>query len=189
MAGSKKGERRGGAKPGRQKTGGRQKGVTNRPKFDPVAGLNPAAHRSRLQLEDEQQMYFLATGTSQRLPRDVMLDAMRYFENTANEYMKVFEANMAAELEALKTGDQIAIERAARGVVYAENRLREYILMAVEVGYKVAPYVHARLSAIAVADTSQNPLNMIRQLLQDIDEAGKVGRYIDHDPTETAPAA
>lgn len=189
MAGSKKGERRGGAKPGRQKTGGRTKGVGNRPKFDPVAGLNTAAHRSRLQLEEEQEMYMVATGDRERLPRDVMLSAMRYFERTAMEYMGMLQSNMEAELAAIKSGDVVKIDMAARGVVFAENRLREYILMAVEVGYKVAPYVHARLSAIAVADASQTPLNAVRQLLKDIDEVGRHARYIDHDPSETAPPA
>lgn len=188
MAGSRKGERRGGAKPGRQKTGGRTKGVGNKPKKITTALLTldtRVIHKSRLTLEQERDLYRIAVGDDARLPKEVMLDAMRYFENTAREYLKMLQANMEVELAAIKSGDKIAMASAALGVELAERRVDDYLARAVDVGYKAAPYVHARLSAILVnPGDSDKPLNAIRQLMQDIDEAGGRSRFIEHDAGE-----
>ena len=188
MAGSRKGERRGGAKPGRAKTGGRGPGRPNKPKpLDALMALDTRViHKAKLQIEAERELYLLAIGDRARMPKEVMLSAMRYFEEVALEYMGVLRANMDAELEAIKSKDTARMIDAAHGVRYAEDRLREYISMAVDVGYKVAPYVHARLSAILVnPGANDQPLNAIRQLMRDIDEAGRPARYIDHDASET----
>ena len=169
------------------KTGGRALGVGNKPKkIDVLQPLeHRRIHRGQFELESERDLYRLATGDRARLPREVMLSAMRYFEETAIEYMDVLKANMDAELEAIKANNPILIAQAAQGVAIAENRLREYISMAVDVGYKVAPYCHARLQAVLInAGDGEKPLNAIRQLFADIDEAGRPSRFIEHDANE-----
>lgn len=192
MPGSRKGERRGGAKPGHirktpagpKKPGkaGRPRGAPNKSKFDPQLGVILNKHVSTLQREQELEMYFTVTGKRMRLPKEVMLDAMRYFEETAIEYGEVLRANLQAAAQAT-TAEESAILGAA--VTGAENHLREYLMMAVDVAYKAAPYIHPRLAAFATAPGGDMaPLNALTLLMKDLDEAGRPARYIDHDANE-----
>jgi len=195
MAGSRKGERRGGAKPGRRRSNanllpgangkqGRKKGVPNKSKFDPVLGVILNKQNSPMQKEQEVEMYFLAVGKRMRLPKDVMLDAMRYFEETGIEWGEVVRANMMQSALAKTPEEQQIFEAAIAG---AEQRMREYISMAVDVAYKAAPYVHPRLAAVITNPGSgDSPLNAVAALFKDLDEAGRPPRYIDHDPAEIA---
>lgn len=199
MPGSRKGERRGGAKPGRirkaklGKTGspmkrgggtgvGRAKGTGNKSKFDPKMGVILNKQATPLRREQELEMYFIATGKRMRLPKEVMLDAMRYFEEMGIDWADVVRENMRLLAGAQSDEARDIYERA---IEFAETRVREHILMAVDVAYKAAPYLHPRLAALITnPGADQSPLNAISQLFKDLDEAGLTGRYIDHDPNE-----
>lgn len=202
MPGSRKGERRGGAKPRIVRTpkpdkpgrgfgtgAGRAKGVKNKVKPDEVvrARVNEilASHRSTPQKEKAIEAYFLAVGRRMRLPKEVMLDAMRYFEENAIEWGEVQHANMVKSATA-KSSEERAVFEAA--VAQADARMRESLMMAVDVAYKVAPYVHPRLAALITnPGNEQNPMNAVAALFRELDEAGKPPKYIDHDPAEVVP--
>lgn len=196
--GSRKGERRGGAKPrivrkpkvegatkrGFGTGGGRVKGSKNKPKTEEqlkarvVEILN--RHIPVAQKEKQIEHYFMAVGKRMRLPKDVMLDAMRFFEESAIEWGEVLRANLE-QSAAARTPEEVAVFEGAVGV--AENRMREYVTMAVDVAYKAAPYVHPRLAAVITnpgGDKSAG--NLISDLFRELDEAGRPGRYIDHEP-------
>jgi hypothetical protein len=191
--GSKKGEHRGGAKPKAERkpfgfapggTGvpGRKPGTKNRPKppaFDPEY-QQILRRRATEGKERDLEMYFLVTGKRFRMPKEVMLDAMRYFEETAIDYGELVQANRDSSAAAQKAADRDKYEEAA---TQAEDRLRAYLTMAVDVAFKVAPYIHPRLSAIMTNPGSNDaPLNVLGVLLRDLDEAGRPPRYIDHEP-------
>lgn len=188
MAGSKRGERRGGAKPGHtRKTPKKQtyrKAVT-RAKFlttrDPEVKHILHSHRTAAEKEQELERYFLVVGRRMRLPKEVMLDVMRYFEETAIDYLEVGRANEQAALDAdSTTAKQVYNEAAAR----AENMGREYLLATLDAAYKAASYVHPRLAAMLSNPRDADQNNTIAVLLRDLDEAGRPPRYIDHDPSE-----
>lgn len=194
MPGSRKGERRGGAKPGHirktpkvpKKPGkpGRPRGAPNKSKFDPELGVILNKRMPALAREQELEMYFTVTGRRMRLPREVMLDAMRYFEETAIEYGEVLRANMQA---AAGADSKEAREIYGKAVASAENLLRENLTMAVDVAYKVAPYLHPRLAAfITKPGDDSSPASMLALLMKDLDEAGRPARYIDHDANEVS---
>jgi len=202
LAGSRKGERRGGAKPkitrkppnpargfgsGKGKgsgKAGKPPGTVDKSKFLSDVGVILNKHRTPLQKQDELEMYFLAVGKRMRLPKEVMLDAMRYLEEMAIDWGQVLQANMVGSAAAKTPEEQSVYEGA---VAAAETRMREYLLMAVDVAYKAAPYIHPRLAAVITnPGSSESPLNAIAALFKDLDEAGKPARYIDHDSSEVA---
>lgn len=192
MSGSKKGERRGGAKLGRRRSpfvnghkikGGRPAGAKSAPRIDHEVTKILNSHASPAERERKMETYFIVTGRRIRMPREVMLDAMRYFEETAIEYHDVLQANLDASAAADTPEAREVYETA---VAVAENRMRENLSLAVDVAYKVAPFCHPRLAAIVTnpgAD-AKNPFNVLSLLMQDIDEAGKPARFIDHNPDE-----
>lgn len=195
MPGSRKGERRGGAKPGRirkdklpvpggaiRKKGGRPKGSTNKSRFSREIGVILDKQMTPLKREQALEMYFMAIGERMRLPKEVMLDAMRYFEETGISWAETVRANMPLLAAAKTQEDRDIFERA---IEFAEARVREHILMAVDVAYKAAPYVHPRLAALITNPGSgDSPLNAVAMLFKDLDEAGRPARYIDHNPDE-----
>lgn len=189
--GSKKGEHRGGAKPGRkgfQKghklARGRPAGSTNKPKFDPnVAAILNNDKISVAERERRIESYFMITGRRTRMPREVMLDAMRFFEEQAIDYHEIMEANM--ELAATAPTDE-AKAIYEQHVTAAEAKLNQSLSMAVDVAYKAAPFCHPRLAAVVTnpAGDAKNPMNVLALLMQELDEAGKPPRFIDHDASE-----
>lgn len=137
-------------------------------------------HISAGQKEKAIEAYLLATGHRMRLPKDVMLTAMRYFEETAIDWGEVLRGNLVKSAMA-ESDEERAVYEAH--VAAAENRLREYLTMAVDVAYKAAPYVHPRLAALITnPGNEQNPLNAVAMLFKELDEAGRPPTYIDHDP-------
>jgi hypothetical protein len=200
MPGSRKGERRGGAKPRIVRTpkppkvsapswrhNGRPKGAKNKPKVELEIreGVNRVLSRTNLtvaQKEREIEAYFMAVGRRLRMPKEVMLDAMRYFEGQAVEWGEVQHANLIKSAMASSDEERRIFEEA---VGVADQRLRENLTMAVDVAYKVAPYVHPRLAALMTnAGQEANPMNAIAMLFKELDEAGRPAGYIDHDPAE-----
>lgn len=191
--GSKKGERRGGAKPknerspfvkGHKLATGRPKGSKNAPKHDVhVAEILNNAHISSAERERRIETYFAITGRRIRMPREVMLDAMRFFEDQAVDYHEIMTANMELAASA-PTPEARAIYE--QHVNAAEMKLTQSLGLAVDVAYKVAPFCHPRLAAIVTnpAGDAKNPLNVLALLMQDLDEAGKPPRFIDHQAAE-----
>ena len=184
--GSKKGEHRGAAKRAIMKGAGKN------PEGRPRSMKSPFNHemreiinnaRNSKDMERKVKDYFLITGKRMRMPRDVMIDAMRYFEETALDYHEVLQQNMELAAEA-ETPEQRAVFE--QGVAYAEGRMRESLSLAVDVAYKAAPFCHPRLAAIVTnpGGDGKGPFNVLALLMQDLDEAGKAPRYIDHDANE-----
>lgn len=191
--GSKKGEHRGGAKPKGER--GFRKGhklATGRPKNAKSKPLGAAQRDSEVvaimnnprlgpaEREKRLESYFVITGRRIRMPREVMLDAMRFFEDQAVEYHEVMTANM--ELAAGAEDDAVR-QIYEQHVAAAEMKLNQSLGMAVDVAYKVAPFCHPRLAAVITnpAGDAKNPFNVLALLMQDLDEAGKPARFIDHE--------
>jgi hypothetical protein len=200
MPGSRKGERRGGAKPrivrkpkiegatkrGFGTGGGRIKGSKNKPKTEEKMKqrVNEIMNRHIPVARKEQEIeaYFMAVGKRLRLPKEVMLDAMRFFEENAIEWAEVQRANLVKSAMAKTIEERVVYEEA---VSVADMRMREYLTQAVDVAYKVAPYVHPRLAALITnPQDDRNPLNAVAMLFKELDEAGRPSQYIDHDPAE-----
>lgn len=204
MPGSRKGERRGGAKPRivrpakGSKTGlgrglgtgaGRAKGSLNKPKPDAVVRAKVlevlGSHKSVAQKEKAIENYFTAVGRRMRLPKDVMLDAMRFFEDSAADWYDVLQANMQQSALAASDEEKAVFEQA---VGVADRAVKESLMLAVDVAYKAAPFVHPRLAALlANPGNDQNPMNAVAALFKELDEAGRPAGYIDHDPNEVMP--
>lgn len=202
MSGSRKGERRGGAKPGHirksakpavlgvtavvKRKPGRPPGAPNKPKprVDPEVLRILNERRPLVERDKKLEMYFTIIGRRERLPKDVLLGAMKYFEECAIEYAEVLRANLEAAAKA--TGPEArAIMAAAIGA--AEAQVDKYVAMAADVAFKAAPFVHPRLAALMTnpgGDRSASTL--FDMLMRDLDEAGKPARYIDHDASEVA---
>ena len=195
MGGSRKGERRGGAKPRlvrkpktvmaapTKRKAGRPPGAKNKPKHDPIISKILSKRAPVDRKEAELEMYFTVTGRRMRMPKEVMLDAMRYFEESAIEYSDVLRANLDRQAAA-ETPEELQIM--AQAVALAENQVDKYVSMAADVAMKVAPFVHPRLAAIVTRqDDGSSPTSLLQLLMQDLDEAGKPARYIEHDASET----
>jgi hypothetical protein len=203
MSGSRKGERRGGAKPGHvrktakpaiadpaaavKRKAGRPPGSPNKkkPRIDPeVISILNKRGVSIADREREVEMYFTVVGRRERLPKDVLLNAMRYFEESAIEYSEVLRANLEAAAKA--TGPQAQAVMAA-AVSAAEAQVDKYVSMAADVAFKAAPFVHPRLAALITNPGGDRSAGSLLDLLmRDLDEAGKPARYIDHDAGEVA---
>ena len=165
--GSKRGEKRGNAKG----KAGRPEG----PNFT-ANGMSGQPRKRRamtpLAVDREERMRFLVSGpASDLLPKDVMLSAMRYFSDVANQYRAVMEANLAeAARNAADRATAQVYEDAAAG---AEITFRSYLREACDVAYKVAPYCHARLMGV-VNDPNANMggtgWEMLTGILKEIEE-------------------
>lgn len=189
MTGSKKGERRGGAKgkrnwvsnPNLGQDGGRNKGSKDKPKV--VIGQEVMRiMNSRMQQEaKERQMerYFIVTGKRLRMPKEVMLAAMAFFEEAAVEDVEIMQANLELAGSAESEDEKEPFLKAA---ALSEERVRTNLTLAVDIAYKVAPYIHPRLSAVMTnSNTGDTSLSILSVLLQDLDEAGRPARYIDNE--------
>lgn len=176
MAGSKKGERRGGAKP-RDPTAaiGRKSGI----RFDPQKGVI-AKHRRKMTQERERQMDYMIAGNIDLMPRDAMLSAMRYYADRAKEELDLNRANMAIVAKTPAEAKEL------QAVVDAgEGRIGYYLDKTVDVAYKVAPYMHPRLAAIAVRGETSSVMSGLRALLDEIDEESRAeAKTIEHSSRE-----
>jgi hypothetical protein len=192
MAGSRKGERRGAADPNHiRKTAApakarKPKPLGGVPKLGSV-GLARIVNRPRVgpeQMERDVEAYFLISGKRERLPKDIMLSAARYFEETAIQYARVMQANMVAAAQAQKVEDRVVLEMAVRE---AEGAVDKYVAMAADTAMKVAPYIHAKLAALITAPGNEKTnATLLSMLMRDLDEAGRQAKYIDHVPADGA---
>lgn len=179
MAGSKRGEHRGNAKPGRKRKISQVDGAQkpNKIKMTKV-DLIPFANRVKGQhgkrrsvLERENEMHFLITGHAELLPREAMLKAMRYFFQKAQSFLILAED--AAERKPASPKEKEELEKT---IATAEAQVERYFLMGSDIAYKVAPYIHPRLSAIAVAPANAESKDLFTLLLEEIDAQGRERR-------------
>lgn len=134
--GSKKGERRGGRKPGSR---------------------NKAT-------EERMQEVAIALGKAEIgiMPREMMLQGMRHFFEMA----MTCHAEVNRLLAEAENGGPGELRELA---VQAEARFEKYMILAGDLAYKAAPYLHARLQAIHVSGGQDKPqANVIAALLQEI---------------------
>ena len=193
MAGSRKGERRGAADPNHiRRTAApakqrKPKALGGVAKVGSAGGLASIINRPRVgpaQMERDVEAYFLISGKRERLPKDIMLSAARYFEETAIQYARVMQANMVAAAQAQKVEDRVVLEMAVRE---AEGAVDKYVAMAADTAMKVAPYIHAKLAALITAPGNEKTnATLLSMLMRDLDEAGRQAKYIDHIPTDGA---
>lgn len=164
MAGSRKGEHRGGAKPGH---------ISTKPKASKITAV-PRPHRRAPKKTEEYYREITAVihGTDMQRdePREVMLEAMQYFVDGARSE-KDLKQRMIASLSQCKTDAQFATVSEMLGG--SEARIKELYLLALDAGFKVAPYVHAKLSSIEISGPDKGPISIIHELLTDIHNANK----------------
>lgn len=177
--GSKRGEHRGGAKGER----GRPPG----PRFDPAKGVVGRGPRQKhakslLSVQREENMRVLLN--SGIMPKDVMLSAMRYFQDAADQYRAVMQANL---MEAVKfAGEPAKAEVYENAAAAAEARFTYYLREACDVAYKVSPYCHARLMGVVNDPAALNQgtgYEIIFGILKEIEsEARSQPMVIEHQP-------
>ncbi len=126
-------------------------------------------------------IYDLITGRPDLMPREGMLEAMRYFFDVAREYLVILKSNLQLRPESAE--DTGAVNRA---ITHAESQVERYYVMASDIAYKVAPYVHARLSAMAVVGNTAGAMDIMQHLLEDIekDERERSMLTIEHRQSE-----
>lgn len=170
MPGSKKGERRGNA---RKRIEG-----PNDVMRDAVS--RPGARRARPNVEERIAIARTLHGHSgevrDMLPREVMLDNMHYSMQAAFDWqswvMQAAAEPMTPEM--------------ARKIAQAEREIERYRGMASEDAFKLAPYIHPRLSAVAVQGSEGRAPDIIQALLDDIDQRQRDPRVIEHQVSEKA---
>lgn len=161
MAGSKKGERRGNA----------------RKRVDDPAPKPTARHQTIKMPSKASEDYMrqivavvngLDEGQNTMMPREMMLEAQRYFHDKAlmlKEHCQVLFEKLLAEANPEQAQE---LDKQLRQTEYL---VRSEYLTAVEVAFKAAPYYHPKLSAVAIAGGSEGPIEILSTLLSEIDEA------------------
>lgn len=96
-------------------------------------------------------------------PKQVMLDNMHHFQNAAYQY----EAMVQHMLRAPDTDDA---RRAIRGYEMEVERNRR---IASDEAYKVAPFIHPRLAAIAVRGDLGHGDDIVQLMLDEIDKRNR----------------
>lgn len=175
MAGSRKGEKRGGAKSGPHK-----------PKFDPLTGTikpkrGPGRPKGSVPLitgEREREMLEIITGQSHLMPREAMLTAMRTMFELAAEYRQIM-------LMALRRVPRNDAERRQidSDVMQAENQMTRYMTIGGQMARDCAPYIHPRLAALAIKTDRNTESDLFDQLLDEIDRLPRL-RAIEHVPAK-----
>lgn len=165
MAGSRKGEHRGGAKPGH----------VSRTAGGSVTKIDRPARKPKSQKRTEEyyrEITAVITGSELRKdePREVMLEAMQYFVDGARSE-RGLKDRMVAQLANCTTDQEYAMIAELLG--NSEQRIKELYLLALDAGFKVAPYVHSKLSSVEISGPDKGPIEIIGLLLDDIHKANK----------------
>jgi len=168
MAGSRKGERRGGAK----------KGAKYKATFQPKTGKiraqktgRPPGSQNLITDEREREMMAIITGKQELMPKELQLQVMRTMYEQAHVYQKMMN-------DALRDRT-LPLDRAIATVDFAEAKMKEYMITAADVAYKVSPYYHARLAALAVTTDRNTTEDLFDLLLREIDTGPRL-RAIEH---------
>lgn len=170
--GSKKGEHRGNAK-------ARPDGMTpNAVMKKAVAPRKPGERRTSTQKVETdlfvaQTIHGIRTADDMS-PKQVMLDNMHHFQNGA--YLSA-----AMAMHAARTMPNTEETRRIISTLEAdEERLRR---IASDEAYKVAPFIHARLAAIALHDAGGAGDDIVQLMFDEIDKKNREHpMVIEHDP-------
>jgi len=96
-------------------------------------------------------------------PKEIMLDNMHHFQNAAYTSEAMIQIALRGEPGESRTKVITALEADA-------ERLRR---LASDEAYKVAPFIHPRLSAVAVSGNAGAGENIVRQMLDEIDRLNR----------------
>lgn len=142
--------------------------------FDPKRGVvRKVNSKHRLTVERESAMATMISGNvlANILPREVMLDGMRYYFEQWNEFRTLVQANVALAGSA-KT--EAAGKAFADAIAADEMQRDRYWLMAMDAARNAAPYCHARLQAVVnVGDTPDGPYEAILSILDEIEQVAR----------------
>lgn len=167
MAGSRKGEHRGGAKPGHVAT-------TVASPAGKVKKQRKAPRAPKRSEEYYREITRVISGEDMRKdiePRDVMLEAMRYFHAEAMEERSM-KAQLLAQAARLPPDDPrwVTVNQMLGD---CQSRIERMHIVATDTAFKVAPYTHAKLSSIEITGPDKGPVNIIHTLLDDIHKANR----------------
>ena len=173
MSGSRKGERRGGKRKGMPPKTAAHPTKPKKPTTAPVDVPGAPLRRRTAPIRTEEyyrdiQRALSANGVALIEPRELMLEAMRYFYDEAREHREeqVFWLRKLAQCQSEKDfADVVA------GIDQAKMSTREFYLLAVDCGFKCAPYVHAKLSSMEVTGANKGPIEVIGLILKEIEQA------------------
>jgi hypothetical protein len=164
MAGSRKGEHRGGA---------RKRGPSD-PRFDAKTGtIKPKGGRPKGKLsgqtliagEREREMIEIITGRIEMMPKDVQLASMRTIYGLAQEY----QARMLYAMRTLPT-PQLPQQVLDNTVDHCETKMVQYLMLASQVARDAAPFIHPRLAALAVTTDRHSEGDLFDLLMKEIDQ-------------------
>lgn len=159
--GSKRGEHRGNAKRRDDTT---PKAIMKRA----VAPKRPGAPKTSPAMVEQDvfisQVIHGIQSADDLTPKQVMLDNMHYFQNGA--YMTAAMVRYAAAT--MPDGEET--RRTIRGLEMEEERLRR---IASDEGYKVAPFFHPRLAAVAIKGDLGHGDDLVQMMLDEIDRKNR----------------
>lgn len=165
--GSKKGEHRGNAKAKNETPNAIMKAaVAAKPRTAEKQGRPPGpAPTPRIVEEDVfiSQVIHGVRSAEDMTPKQVMLDNMHRFQSAAYEYAAMVQI-------AARQPDSEETRRAIRLYEAEEERNRR---IASDEAYKVAPFIHPRLAAIAVSDNSGMGEDIVKLMLDEIDRKNR----------------
>lgn len=188
MPGSRKGERRGGARFG----GGVKKGphetkfnrktgkITPKPK---PAGPGRPPGPSVMTEENKRKMLEIITGQRELMPKDMLLNISRTLYAEAKAWENLREFRMAQV-----PGDHKQREELNLAVAEASREMRDYYLLTAQVARDAARYYHPQLSAIAHHNAPADAGDLFDQLMKEIDQTPRL-RVIEHRKNEDEEAA
>lgn len=158
--GSKKGEHRGNAKP-------RDDTTPNAIMRKAVAPRRPSAPKAQPSVIEQDvfisQVIHGIRSADDMTPKQVMLDNMHNFQNAAYQYE-------AMVLSLARQPDSKELRDAIRTYEMEAERNRR---IASDEAYKVAPFVHPRLAAIAVRSDTGHGDDIVQLMLDEIDKKNR----------------
>lgn len=178
--GSRKGIPRGNAKPNRGKI---RKSRIRRDAYDTpnalmrdavkrrdgLHGPMPAVTEHRIQIA--RLIHAPSGDVRDMTPREVLLDNMHYSVQAAYDW----------QAELMKLAAEPQNEDTAKRITEVLFEVERYRMLASEDAYKVAPYIHPRLAAVAVgANAGISAHDIVQALLDDIDARQRDPRVIEH---------
>lgn len=169
--GSKKGEHRGNAKK-------REDGTPNAVMKAAVAPRKPGQPKTPAREVEKEvfvsQVIHGIRSADDMSPKQVMLDNMHHFQNAAYQY----EAMILHILRSAPDSDDT--RRAIRSYELEVERTRR---IASDEAYKVAPFIHPRLAAIAVNSDVGHGDDIVQIMLDEIDRRNREHpMVIEHQP-------
>lgn len=176
--GSKKGERRGNARkrgsPHEKPRDIIEETISHSPKKQGDRGLGIEKVERRIQIA--RIIHGHSSSVLDMVPKDVMLAAMRYSMQAVSDWV-----DYLAQVSSLPPS-----EANNRLVAHAESEIERLYDKAGDHAFKLAPYIHPRLSAVAIAaGQGDSPASVMQQLLDELDERQRAEpMLIEHRPSK-----